>query len=247
MRIETTDFVAGAQAAHGLTVVIDVFRAFSLAAHAFARGVETIVPVASVEAARELKRLHPDWLLLGERQARPLPGFDGGNSPARLADFELAGRRLIHTTHAGTQGLTAAHGADEVLTGALVNAAAIVRYILARRPGIVTLVRMGHEARERCAEDDLCAELIECRLRGEHAWAPDVWEQLRHAPSAAKFFDPACDWAPQEDFDLCARLDVFDFVLQLRTVEPPRTDDGGRQDAGLRCLRRIDVPIGHGR
>lgn len=242
MRIEKTDFVAGAQAARGLAVIIDVFRACSLAVHAFARGVAAMVPVASIEAARELKRQHPDWLLLGERRARPLPGFDGGNSPARLADFELAGRCLIHTTHAGTQGLAMAHAADEVLTGALVNAGAIVRYIERRRPAIVTLVRMGHQARERCMEDDLCAELIERRLRGEHEWAPDAGALLRQAPAAAKFFDPACDWAPREDFDLCTRLDACDFVLQLHTLEQAFLGDDEQPGGQLRCLRRIDVP-----
>jgi len=40
--------VAGARGARGLTIVIDVFRAFSLAAHVFARGARAIVPVADV-------------------------------------------------------------------------------------------------------------------------------------------------------------------------------------------------------
>src|SRR5689334_4201985 len=127
MLIETADFVAGARGARGIAVIIDVFRAFSVAAHAFARGVRTMVPVADVEAARELKRLHPDWLLIGERHARPLPGFDCGNSPTELERLELRDRTIIHTTHSGTQGLAAASAADEVITGSLVNAAAIVR------------------------------------------------------------------------------------------------------------------------
>ena len=109
--VHIADFVAGARSARGLTVVIDVFRAFSVAAHAFARGARTLIPVADVAEARELKRLHPDWLLLGERHARPLPGFDCGNSPTELERFDLHDRTIIHTTHSGTQGLTAADAA----------------------------------------------------------------------------------------------------------------------------------------
>ncbi|NLG76149.1 MAG: 2-phosphosulfolactate phosphatase, partial [Xanthomonadaceae bacterium] len=60
MLLHVTDFVAGARAARGIAVVIDVFRAFSLAAYATARGARRIVPVADVEAARTLKREHPD-------------------------------------------------------------------------------------------------------------------------------------------------------------------------------------------
>jgi 2-phosphosulfolactate phosphatase len=237
MQIETTDFVAGARAARGLVVVIDVFRAFSVAAHAFARGANAIYPIAEIEAARRLKREHPHWLLIGERHARPLPGFDCGNSPTELQRFDLHGRTLIHTTHSGTQGLASATAADEVITGALVNAAAIARYAKAGRSATVTLVRMGHEARERCDEDDLCAQILRERLAGSAGSAGEghdahsVREHLRAASSAAKFFDAACDWAPEEDFELCTRLDAFDFVLRLEAGEVGP------------CLRRIDVPL----
>ncbi|MFL6574982.1 MAG: 2-phosphosulfolactate phosphatase [Povalibacter sp.] len=218
-RIEVLDFVEGAQGARGLTVVIDVFRAFSVAAYLFARGVHKIIPVSSVEKARELKARYPDALLVGERHARRLPGFDAGNSPTELEELEVKGKTVIHTTHAGTQGLTHATHADEVITGALVNAAAIVRHIRSRRPEHVTIVRMGHEARELCDEDDLCAEILVSRLRGVPTDL-DPKTRLRAAPSAAKFFDPACDWAPEGDFDRCTRLDVFDFVLRLVPDDP---------------------------
>src|SRR5690606_31509547 len=230
MLIHVSDFVAGARAARGVAVVIDVFRAFSLAAYAMSRGAARIVPVADVQTAYALKRQHPEWLLIGERHARPLPGFDCGNSPTELEKLDVSGRTIIHTTHSGTQGLANALHADEVLTGALVNAAAIVRYLQAQRPPKVTLVRMGHEARENCEEDDLCAELLRSRLLGEPMPVAGLRQRLRTAASARKFFDPACDWAPERDFDLCTRVDEFDFVLQLdRTASPPR-------------LRRIDVP-----
>lgn len=214
------DFVVGAQAARGLVVVIDVFRAFSVAAYAFAQGARTIIPVAAIDDARALKLRYPDALLIGERHARPLPGFDCGNSPTELVRLDLQGRTLIHTTHAGTQGLANATQADEVITGALVNAGAIVRYIRSRKPQCVTLVRMGQDARERCDEDDLCAQILLQRLQGEHPDVSQVRERLRGAASAQKFFDPACDWAPERDFELCTQVDAFDFVLRLDTAAP---------------------------
>lgn len=221
--VEVVDFVAGARRARGLAVVIDVFRAFSVAAHAFARGAQAVIPMGSVDDARALKAAHPDWLLIGERFARPLPGFDAGNSPTEMERLDLAGRTLIHTTHAGTQGLVNAIDAEEVVTGALVNAAAIARYAIRSGFPQVTLVRMGHEARERSDEDDACAELLERRLRGESPDTSGLRERLRLAPSARKFFDPACDWAPERDFELCTQVDRFDFVLRLdRSATPPR-------------------------
>jgi len=230
LQVDVVDHVAGAQGAGGIAVVIDVFRAFSVAAYAFSRGAAAVIPVAQVDYARELKRQHPDWLLIGERHAKPLPGFDCGNSPSDLEKLDVAGRTIIHTTHAGTQGLTAAPASIETLTGALVNAGAIVRYLQARQPEVVTIVRMGHEARENSDEDDLCAELLRSRLMGEPMPVQGIRERLRTASSAVKFFDPACDWAPERDFEMCTRVDEFDFVLQLdRSANPPQ-------------LRKIDVP-----
>jgi 2-phosphosulfolactate phosphatase len=216
MRIEFVDFVAGARAARGAAVVIDVFRACSLAAHALARGAQRVVPVAGIEEAIALKRLHGDWLLLGERHAKPLPGFDGGNSPAHLAHHALAGRTVIHTTHAGTQGLAAARDAQRVFTGAFVNAHATAAVLRALAPAQVTLVRMGHEGRERSLEDDLCAELLAQLILEREFDVAGLRERLRMAPAARKFFDPAADWAPEEDFDLCVDLDCIDFAVELR-------------------------------
>ncbi len=230
MRIEVLDFVAGARKARGLTVVIDVFRAFSTACYAAAGGAR-IVPVADIDAALDLGARHPDWLLAGERHGRDLPGFHFGNSPARISAAALAGRTLVHTTHAGTQGLTQADSADEVLTGSLVNAAAIVRYLRSRAPAQVSIVRMGHEARERSPEDDLCAEILLERLKGRVVDLSGVPARLRTSPAAAKFFDPAATWAPEADFDLCAAVDRFDFVLRL----------GAPDAAGVRALERIEV------
>ena len=224
MNIVINDFVAGAREAQGIAVIIDVFRAFSLAAYAHAAGAAAIYPVADIDQARQLKRDSPARLLLGERHAQPPPDFDGGNSPAQLARWDLRGRELIHTTHAGTQGLTNAVLADEVITGALVNAAAIVGYLRQRSPQQVTLVRMGYAAQERCMEDDLCAELLVARLRRQPFDTTTIRERLRDAPAAAKFFDPACsEYAPEADFDLCTQVDHFDFVLRLESsARPPR-------------------------
>jgi hypothetical protein len=44
------------------------------------------------------------------------------------------------------------------------------------------------------------------------------------------FFDPACDWAPPRDFELCTRVDACDFVLRLERGETPAR------------LKRIEVP-----
>src|SRR5579864_5916925 len=105
MQIELLDFVRGAREARGVAVFIDVFRAFSVACYASARGAPRIIPVGEVDEALRLKRAHPDYLAIGERHARRLPGFDCGNSPTELEGLDLSDRAVVHTTHPGTQGL----------------------------------------------------------------------------------------------------------------------------------------------
>jgi 2-phosphosulfolactate phosphatase len=230
MQIEVLDFVAGARQARGVAVVIDVFRAFSVACYAFARGAKRVVPVAEVEKALDLRRQHPDYLAIGEREGRKVAGFDYGNSPTEISQADVRGKTIVHTTSAGTQGLTSAAQADVVLTGALVNAAAICAYIESLAPERVSIVRMGHAARERCMEDDVCADLLRGRLSGEGYDVSGLREKLRSSPAAEKFFDPEATWAPEGDFNLCTDVDRFGFVLRLAN---------GNQ--GMRYLEKINV------
>lgn len=215
MEVRIVDFVAGAREARGVAVIIDVFRASTVQCQAFAQGAVRILPVAEEATARRFKETNPDWLLIGERHGRKLPGFEYGNSPADIAALDLSGRTVIQTTHAGTQGLAAAQDAAVVLSGALVNATATARYIRSLRPARVTLVRMGAAAVERSAEDDTCAEWLECLLLDRPYDTASIRERLAAAPSAQKFFDPAFKDAPRADFDICTDLDRFGFALQL--------------------------------
>jgi 2-phosphosulfolactate phosphatase len=214
------DHVAGAKAARGIAVIVDVFRAFAVAPHAFGAGAARVLPVGEIEEALAMRQRFPGAVLVGERHARKLPGFDAGNSPTDIRALDLSGKTVVHTTHAGTQGLVNADAATEVLTGSFVNISAVCRHILGRAPDTVSIVRMGHEARARCAEDDLYAASLEAMLRGEAAPATErVRDLLRDAPAAVKFFDPACDWAPESDFAYCTEVDRFDFVLRLSRAE----------------------------
>jgi 2-phosphosulfolactate phosphatase len=220
MQIEVMDFVEGARRARGVAVVIDVFRAFSVACYAYARGAKRLIPVAEVETALSLRRDHPEYLAIGERGGKKVDGFDFGNSPTEISEADVRGRTLVQTTSAGTQGLTNASGADVVLTGSLVNAAAICAYIESLKPDQVSIVRMGKAAKERSAEDDLCAEVLRARLSGEGYDVSGVRAQLRESPAAKAFFNPEATWAPQGDFDLCTDVDRFGFVLRLKNGSP---------------------------
>ena len=129
---------------------------------------------------------------------------------------QLPGRgwRLRETPSVDLKAL-AARAADEVLTGAFVNAAATAAWLRARAPARISLVCMGWNASERCAEDEACAEYLAACLRGEAPPFAPIVSRLRADPSGAKFFDPARPWFPEEDFEACMQLSVFPFAVRL--------------------------------
>lgn len=206
--------VEGAKAATGVAVIIDVFRACSVEAYLMARGAERILPVGDMQAAYEYKNEHPDALLVGERKGRILPDFDYGNSPSQLECADVAGKSVVHTTSAGTQGIVNAKHAEMILTGSLVNAAATAEYIRNRFED-VSLVCMGLGGKCQTEEDNLCAYYIKSLLEGRPMELRGEIEKLKTS-SGAKFFDPAQqDVFPKRDFFLCTDVDRFPFVLKL--------------------------------
>ena len=71
-------------------------------------GAREIRPVGAIEEALAWRERDPECVLIGERHGRKLEGFDFGNSPSTVSPEAIRGRRIIHTTSAGTQGATGA-------------------------------------------------------------------------------------------------------------------------------------------
>lgn len=198
----------------GLAVIIDVFRAFSVACYCMGNGAEKIIPVADIGFAYKLKEKKPDYLLIGERQGKKQPGFDFGNSPASLENEDFTGKTVVQTTSAGTQGIVKAVNADQIIAASLVNAPAVVKYIRAEKPAVVSLVCMGNAGISTAEEDLLCAEYIKNSLENLPYNLQDGINRLKHS-NGRRFFDPAnSGWAPERDFYLCTDLGRFDFVLR---------------------------------
>ena len=206
----------GAKNATGTTVIIDVFRAFSVEAYFFAGGSKRIIPVGDADLAYRLKEENPDFILCGERGGKIMPGFDVGNSPSQLMELDINGKTVVHTTSAGTQGIANAVGATEILGAALVNAKATAEYIKNSGATDVSLVCMGLAALSETEEDTLCARYIKALLEGETLDMKSEIQSLRYT-SGAKFFDPAqAEVFPQADFEMCTQLDKFDFIMKLK-------------------------------
>ncbi|MFN5011194.1 MAG: 2-phosphosulfolactate phosphatase, partial [Gammaproteobacteria bacterium] len=74
LTVHHADLVAGAASARGVVIVIDVFRACSLVAHALAAGAERVLPVEGGGEAPAPQAPHTDGWLVGERPAKPRAG-----------------------------------------------------------------------------------------------------------------------------------------------------------------------------
>jgi 2-phosphosulfolactate phosphatase len=202
--------------ARGAVVVIDVIRAFTTAAFAFAGHVREIVLTAGVDEAFALRDRLPGALLIGEVDGFPPPGFDFGNSPSELRGTDLRDRVLVQRTSAGTQAAVRCAHAAPLLLASFPIAAATARHLLACSPADVTLVASGAEG-----EDEACAHHLEALLRGERP-DPGCLEQAR-AAGLRRLAEPGIEQSTtaaqraswRADIDCCVALDRFDFAIEV--------------------------------
>lgn len=214
MKVEILEFIEGARNAKGVAVIIDVFRAFSVACYAVDSGAVRIIATSEVSEAFHLKEKYKNSVLVGERDEKKIAGFDFGNSPTEIIKADLSGKTVIQTTTAGTQGLINAAKTETILTGSFVNAGAIVKYIKSINPDHVSLVAMGYRATISAEEDLMCAEMISNELKNETFNQDKRISELQNT-SGKRFFVPGnIDFSPPTDFFLCTMINKFDFVLK---------------------------------
>ncbi|MBK7641706.1 MAG: 2-phosphosulfolactate phosphatase [Planctomycetes bacterium] len=217
MKVERRSGLAAAVEARGTLVVIDVLRAFTTAAHAFARGALQIELVATIEEAFARRREDPRALLVGETDGRKVEGFDFGNSPPALFAADLAGRKLVLRSSAGTQGVVGGVNARTILLGSLVVARATVAAVRALGDD-VTLLAMGSPKGGPGDEDEVCAELLETRLAGGELDLEDVRRRVRDSRAGQKALDPTVDWITPGDLECAQAIDRFDFAMRVERV-----------------------------
>lgn len=212
IRWRTVDLAAAEP--EGVVVVIDVLRAFTFEAWAFARGAARIIAVDEAAHALDVARRRlPGALAAGERGGRPLEGFDLGNSPLALQGTDVVGRTIVHRTSAGTQGLARTAGASFVLAASFVTAGATARSLREREVTDVTFVITGDSLGRDGDEDLACAELIGARAMGDDPDPAPFLARVATSDAGRMFGPDGPDWAPAEDLRLACEVDRFDFSL----------------------------------
>jgi 2-phosphosulfolactate phosphatase len=195
-----------------VAVVVDVMRAFTVAAWAFARDAERIVFAATSQEASQLKARHPAWLAV--RDGPPAAGFDLANSPGMVRALDLRGRTLVQKTTAGTAGALAVAGADVLLCASFAVADATAGVLRCRRPEEATFVITGDDGR---AEEDLaCAEYVAARVASATADPAPFVERARTSAAAGELAEGVrrgYRGVHPRDVDLCLEVDAFPFAM----------------------------------
>ena len=149
--------------------MIDLVRATTSMTVICERGARRIFAAGSLAQARKAKELYPERLLCGERQGKPLAGFDYGNSPVQFSQADLYRQELIMTTTNGTRAFYACPPESVRLAGCFYNAAAVVSKALAiarERQLDLHIVCAGEE--DFFGLDDVvCAGYLALELQGQ--------------------------------------------------------------------------------
>ncbi|WP_306644112.1 2-phosphosulfolactate phosphatase [Sanyastnella coralliicola] len=148
-----------------ICVVIDVLRATSAISTGIDNGIEAVIPVSSIDEAREY--LNNGYTVAAERGGEVVEGFPFGNSPYAFMDPSLKGKEVVLTTTNGTKAIHMASEMPTVIIGSLNNLDVVCRWLIEQRKDVLLL---GSGWKDKFnLEDTICAgaiadQLIESRL-----------------------------------------------------------------------------------
>ena len=205
----------------GAVVAVDVIRAFTTAAYAFAAGATHIFLVDSIAEALAVKAAEPDVLAMGEDRGRRPPGFDFSNSPVAIAAADLDGRVLVQRTSAGTRGVVAARSATRLWCASLVCASATAAAVRSSGLGAPTYVITGNFENnpEMNGVDDLAtAELIDRARLGDDLDAERTSRMVAASHEALRTLTLGDGDVDPQDIDYSTRVDAFDFAMEVQRI-----------------------------
>jgi 2-phosphosulfolactate phosphatase len=145
-----------------IVVVVDVLRATSVICTMMHNGVKEIIPVKSIEDAKEYK--DKGFLVVAERDGKKLDFADFGNSPFYFTRDVVDGKTIVYSTTNGTNAITIGRGAEQIIIGSFLNLSAITKYLNKQAKDVIILCS-GWKGKF-CIEDALLAGVIAENLIG---------------------------------------------------------------------------------
>lgn len=115
-----------------ICVVNDILRATTSICTAISNGAKAIIPVRTIEQAKEYK--DKGYLVAGERIEKTFPFADWGNSALEFTKERVCGNEIVHSTTNGTVAISIAREGNpqEILIGAFCNLSCLSDYLVAK-------------------------------------------------------------------------------------------------------------------
>lgn len=146
-------------------LVIDILRATSVIITALKNGCREVIPVLTVEEAKNISSQNrKEYILGGERKALKIDGFDVSNSPLEYKKELVEGKKVIITTSNGTKAIKRCEDADNILIGAFINGSFAAKKLVELNKDIV-IVNAGTNG-QFSIDDFICSGyIIDCILK----------------------------------------------------------------------------------
>lgn len=115
-----------------ICVVNDILRATTSICTAISNGAKAIIPVRTIEQAKEYK--DKGYLVAGERIEKTFPFADWGNSALEFTKERVCGNEIVHSTTNGTVAISIARESNpqEIVIGAFCNLSCLSDYLVAK-------------------------------------------------------------------------------------------------------------------
>lgn len=147
-------------------VIVDILRATTSICTAFEWGVKSMIPVKTIEEAKEYK--DKGYIVAGERLEESFEFADLGNSALEFMTLKIKNQDIVHSTTNGTVAISVAKEGkpNEILIGAFSNIDALSENLI-KKEGNVLLLCSGWK-NSFCIEDTVfCGALIEKLIQSD--------------------------------------------------------------------------------
>lgn len=201
-----------------IVVMVDILRASTSICAAFANGVESIIPVASLDEAREYK--NKGFLVASEREGVVVGFADFGNSAFNFMTDAVVGKTIAYSTTNGTQAIELAKNAEGLTVGSFSNLDALSKWLSLQQKNVVILCagwKNKFNLEDSIFAGALCKELLktnvfECNCDSAEG-ALDLWSIARNNP--LEYIQKA---AHRERLRKLGLDDVLEYTFELNTA-----------------------------
>lgn len=208
---------------NSIVVVVDVFRATSCMTTAFANGVGSIIPVATIDECVAYQQ--QGYLAAAERDGKTPEGFDFDNSPFSYMVDKVKDATICVTTTNGTLAITKSKSAVKVMVGSFLNLGALATYLKDQQYDVLILCA-GWKGKPNL-EDTLFAGALVERLKEEFMIEEDsalmALRQYQNAKDDLLSYVASSSHVRrlqrlgiQKDIAYCLQHDLYDVLPVLR-------------------------------